>query len=194
MAYRRSKNKLPRRQKPMVKAGPESNPLAANALSSHIKTLSKLERPSKTRRTTSRTHDRLGNEKVIKRKSTTKAAKKQPVIDPSQLNTSLKPAGVVHRRGKKGKIFADDRESMAKVLSVVNARMDQVHATKIERAKQLEEVREAKRKEIELREQAKADRIDQKKRDIKKKRRGKNNDFAADEGKSQRKGKVSFAV
>ncbi|KAK7205505.1 hypothetical protein BZA70DRAFT_160951 [Myxozyma melibiosi] len=184
-------NGLPRGQKPMVNARPSSDPAAANAMSSHIRPAGQKDGLTRKTRKQARTHGPLGNVRVDKK---AQAVRNKAVRDAKallksgknlaqemQLNTALKPAGIVHKRGKKGKVFAEDKDTMQKLVSVVTARMDQVHATKIERAKELEAIREAKRKEIEKREQAKVDKLEQKKKDIKKaKRKGKSVDGGDD--------------
>ncbi|KAK9381718.1 uncharacterized protein V2V93DRAFT_367665 [Kockiozyma suomiensis] len=208
---RKPGNGLPRGQKPMVKARPESDKVAANAMASHIRPVGQKDGLTRKVRKQVKTHGPMGNIRVDKKAQLAKnrSVKKakdllksgKNLAEEMQLNTALKPAGIVHRRGKKGKVFADDKDSMQKVLTIVTARMDQVHATKIERAKELEAVREAKRKEIEKREQAKIDKLEQKKRDIKKaKRKGKGGDdevvFSALSKESSSKGgkrRVRFA-
>ncbi|KAK9319658.1 hypothetical protein V1517DRAFT_33200 [Lipomyces orientalis] len=181
VAKKHSNNKRtrPGGQKPMVKAGPASDHTAANALSSHVRprssSVSSDGLTRKARKTRIKTHGPLGNVRVDKR--AVQRARKNAAGNPKpaaaagveqlKLNTALKPAGIVHRRGKKGKVFADDKDALTKVLSVVTARMDEIHATKIERAQQLEAIRDAKRKEVEKREQQKVDRLEQKKKEIK---------------------------
>ncbi|KAK9311949.1 hypothetical protein V1522DRAFT_400919 [Lipomyces starkeyi] len=214
----------PRGQKPMGKAGPASNQTAANALSAHVRPRPTSSGKSdgltrKVRKSHIKTHGPLGNVRVDKRAQAQKkaastknvAAKRKnakPVVEELNLNTATKPAGIVHRRGKKGKVFADDKDTLTKVLSVVTARMDEIHATKIERAQQLEAIRDAKRKEIEKREQQKVDRLELKKKEIKHSKRKRQNDAltkagndeAADDDdgevprKSGKKRKVRFSV
>ncbi|KAK9365744.1 hypothetical protein V1509DRAFT_570289 [Lipomyces kononenkoae] len=206
----------PRGQKPMVKAGPSSDPAAKNALSSHV---GGRRRPGTTtttgggkRQQKVRTHGPLGNVRVDKKtmarkkknnNNSVRTTTKPATAADLQLNTSTKPAGIIHRRGKKGKKFADDANTLTKVLSVVTARMDQLHATKIERAQQLETIREAKRAEIEQRQLAKSDRLESKKKEIKNRKHQNHktarhhddddddDDYEAVSGKKQ---KVRFAV
>ncbi|KAK9373033.1 uncharacterized protein V1513DRAFT_450458 [Lipomyces chichibuensis] len=188
----------PRGQKPMVKAGPASDQTAANALSSHVRprpTSGKSDGLTrKGRKSHIKTHGPLGNVRVDKRAqahkkatSTKKEAAKttKAKVEELRLNTAMKPAGIVHRRGKKGKVFADDKDTLTKVLSVVTARMDEIHATKIERAQQLEAIRDAKRKEIEKREQQKVDRLELKKKEIKHLKRKRQNDAGTKTGKGE---------
>ena len=79
-------------------------------------------------------------------------------LDIPKLN-SIVPAGIAKPKGqKKGKVFVDDPASMMAIMSVVNAQKEGHIESKIMRARQLEEVREAKRKEAEGRaEDKKAD-------------------------------------
>ncbi|KAK9389368.1 hypothetical protein V1515DRAFT_595723 [Lipomyces mesembrius] len=196
--YKKPTRPHPRGQKPMVKAGPASDQTAANALSSHVRP----RRPPagkpdgltrKARKSQIKSHGPLGNVRVDKRaqaqkkaastkKEATKMTKAKHLV---RLNTAMQPAGIVHRRGKKGKVFADDKDTLTKVLSVVTARMDEVHATKIERAQQLEAIRDAKRKEIEKREQKKVDRLELKKKEIKHSKRKRQNDAGTKAGKDE---------
>lgn len=79
-------------------------------------------------------------------------------LDIPKLN-SIVPAGIAKPKGqKKGKVFVDDPASMMAIMSVVNAQKEGHIESKIMRARQLEEIREAKRKEAEGRaEDKKAD-------------------------------------
>jgi 60S ribosomal subunit assembly/export protein LOC1 len=70
-------------------------------------------------------------------------------LDIPKLN-SIIPAGIAKPKGqKKGKVFVDDPASMMAIMSVVNAQKEGHIESKIMRARQLEEIREAKRKEAE---------------------------------------------
>ncbi|KAF2179109.1 hypothetical protein K469DRAFT_322452 [Zopfia rhizophila CBS 207.26] len=76
-------------------------------------------------------------------------------LDIPKLNGII-PAGVQKPKGqKKGKKFVDDPESMMAIMSVVNAEKEGHLESKIMRARQLEEVREAKRREQEARSEEK---------------------------------------
>jgi 60S ribosomal subunit assembly/export protein LOC1 len=76
-------------------------------------------------------------------------------LDIPALN-GIVPAGIAKPKGqKKGKTFVDDAASMMAIMSVVNAEKDKNVESKIMRARQLEEVREAKRKEAEERSEEK---------------------------------------
>ncbi|GAM82611.1 hypothetical protein ANO11243_005930 [Dothideomycetidae sp. 11243] len=64
----------------------------------------------------------------------------------------IKPTGVLKPHGtKKGKTFVDDREGMMAILAMVQAEKEGDIESKIMRARQMEEVREAKRAEAERR-------------------------------------------
>jgi 60S ribosomal subunit assembly/export protein LOC1 len=72
-------------------------------------------------------------------------------LDIPQLNGII-PAGIAKPKGvKKGKKFVDDPASMMAIMSVVNAEKEGRLESKIMRARQLEEIREAKRVEAEER-------------------------------------------
>lgn len=66
---------------------------------------------------------------------------------------SIKPAGVQKARGqKKGKTFVDDKESMMTILAMVQAEKEGNIESKMMRARQMEEIREARKAEAEKRE------------------------------------------
>ena len=82
--------------------------------------------------------------------------KKKRVYTEKELNiptlNSIIPAGIAKPKGqKKGKKFVDDSASMMAIMSVVHAEKEGHLESKIMRARQLEEIREAKRKEAEER-------------------------------------------
>lgn len=120
-----------------------------------------------------------------------------------KLNTAIDPEGAKKAlRGKKGKKFVDN-DQMNLLVSIVNEKIDSRNASKLEKARQLEMIREQKRKEIEKREAEKEAEIEQKKKEIKKTSRGKSADKVQkkmeelkkkEEGKGNSKKKsVSFA-
>lgn len=92
-------------------------------------------------------------------------------LDIPKLNGII-PAGIAKPKGqKKGKKFVDDPASMMAILSVVNAEKEGKIESKIMRARQLEEIREAKRKEAEARADEKKAGFEERKEGLKKKRR-----------------------
>jgi 60S ribosomal subunit assembly/export protein LOC1 len=67
------------------------------------------------------------------------------------------PAGVEKPRGqKKGKVFVDDAESMRTILAMVSAEREGQIESKMQKARQMEEIREARRREMESREREKS--------------------------------------
>jgi 60S ribosomal subunit assembly/export protein LOC1 len=111
-----------------------------------------------------------------KTKSRTDGRKKKRVytekeLDIPQLNGII-PAGIAKPKGvKKGKKFVDDPASMMAIMSVVNAEKEGRLESKIMRARQLEEIREAKRVEAEERKDDKEKAFEERKKDLKKTRR-----------------------
>ncbi|KAI4911288.1 60S ribosomal subunit assembly/export protein [Alternaria infectoria] len=82
------------------------------------------------------------------------------------------PAGIAKPKGvKKGKKFVDDPASMMAIMSVVNAEKEGHLESKIAKTRQLEEIREAKRKEAEARKSDKDQAFEERKQDLKKKRK-----------------------
>ncbi|KAI4215085.1 MAG: hypothetical protein LQ351_002400 [Letrouitia transgressa] len=62
----------------------------------------------------------------------------------------ITPAGVNSPKGKKkGKVFADDQESMMTILAIVEATKEGQIESKLKKSRHLEEIREARRKELE---------------------------------------------
>ena len=97
---------------------------------------------------------------------------KESELDLPKLNGII-PAGIAKPKGqKKGKTFVDDPASMMAIMSMVNAEKDKDVESRIMRARQLEEVREAKRKEMEARAEEKASKFEETKKGLKKKKKG----------------------
>lgn len=82
----------------------------------------------------------------------------------------ITPAGVQKPKGKKGKIFVDDRESMMTILAMVNAEKEGQIESKIMKARKMEEIREARRKEAEARHEKKNEKLEETKKSFKKKK------------------------
>jgi 60S ribosomal subunit assembly/export protein LOC1 len=83
----------------------------------------------------------------------------------------ITPAGVQKPKGKKkGKTFVDDRESMMTILAMVNAEKEGQIESKIMKARKMEEIREARRKEAEARHEKKNEKLEETKKSFKKKK------------------------
>jgi 60S ribosomal subunit assembly/export protein LOC1 len=101
--------------------------------------------------------------------------KKQRVYTDKELGlpalNMITPAGVQKPKGKKkGKIFVDDRESMMTILAMVNAEKEGQIESKIVKARKMEEIREARRKEAEARHEKKNEKLEETKKSFKKKK------------------------
>ena len=114
----------------------------------------------------------------------------------------IRPAGVKKLPNqKKGKTFVDDGEGMRTILAMVMAEKEGNIESKMMRARQLEEIREAKRVEAEERAQKKRAGLDEKKEAMKHGKRSRNSrsdssnqDELKDTGRSYSRGvkRVSF--
>jgi len=90
--------------------------------------------------------------------------KKKKVYTPEELGipklNGIIPAGVQKAKGKKkGKVFVDDAASMMAIMGMVQAEKEGEREGKIMKARQLEEIREAKKAEIERRAESKKARL-----------------------------------
>ncbi|KAJ4556335.1 60S ribosomal subunit assembly/export protein [Exophiala dermatitidis] len=86
--------------------------------------------------------------------------RKQKTYTDKELNlpalNMITPVGVQKPRGKKkGKVFVDDKESMMTILAMVNAEKEGQIESKMIKARQLEEIREARRREMEKKKEKK---------------------------------------
>ncbi|KAJ5139270.1 uncharacterized protein N7515_004118 [Penicillium bovifimosum] len=87
----------------------------------------------------------------------------------------ITPVGVVKPKGKKkGKTFVDDQEGMLTILAMVNAEKEGQIESKIMKARQLEEIHEAKRNEAEARMKERKNKLEGVKDSLRKKKKGGN--------------------
>lgn len=104
--------------------------------------------------------------------------KKKPVTyTEKQLNlpvlNSIVPANAktVHKAGgtgkKKNKVFVDDTESMMTILAMVNAEKEGQIESKVAKERQMEEIRDARRKEAEVKEEKRRGQLEKVKKEIK---------------------------
>ncbi|KAK2072555.1 hypothetical protein P8C59_006902 [Phyllachora maydis] len=85
---------------------------------------------------------------------------------------SIVPAGVQKPKGKKkGKVFVDDLESMGTILALVQAEKEGQIESKMMKARQLEELREARKAEAEKKEAERQAKLDDTKNSLRKKRK-----------------------
>jgi 60S ribosomal subunit assembly/export protein LOC1 len=118
-----------------------------------------------------------------KRSSLAPKLKKRRIYTEKELGiptlNAITPAGVLKPHGtKKGKIFVDDRESQMTILAMVNAEQEGQVESKMMKARQMEEIREARRKEAEARQAERKGAFEEVKNEV---RRG-----------NKKKGKESF--
>ncbi|KAI1004952.1 hypothetical protein K3495_g3268 [Podosphaera aphanis] len=84
----------------------------------------------------------------------------------------ITPIGVEKPKGKKkGKIFVDDRESMMTILALVNAEKSGQIESKMMKARQMEEIREARKAEAEKRAEMRKEKLNMTKDSLRKKRK-----------------------
>ncbi|USP80540.1 hypothetical protein yc1106_07814 [Curvularia clavata] len=117
-----------------------------------------------------------GGEQKTKSILTKDGKKKKRVYTEKELDipalNGIIPAGIAKPKGvKKGKKFVDDPASMMAIMSVVNAEKEGHLESKIAKARQLEEIREAKRKEAEARKEEKEAKFEERKQSLKKKKK-----------------------
>ncbi|CAJ2507727.1 Uu.00g089130.m01.CDS01 [Anthostomella pinea] len=82
------------------------------------------------------------------------------------------PVGVTKPKGKKkGKVFVDDKESMTTILAMVQADKEGEIESKMIKARQMEEIREARRAEEERNNSERKSKLDETKDSLRKKRK-----------------------
>ncbi|KAL6889605.1 hypothetical protein HDV57DRAFT_333843 [Trichoderma longibrachiatum] len=97
----------------------------------------------------------------------------------------ITPVGVEKPKGKKkGKVFVDDKESMTTILSLVQAEKEGHIESKIMKARQMEEIREARRLEAEKKSAEKKAKLEDTKESLRKKRKRRNESDGGDNLKS----------
>ncbi|KIL84342.1 60s ribosomal subunit assembly export protein loc-1 [Fusarium avenaceum] len=90
-----------------------------------------------------------------------------------ELNT-VTPVGVVKPRGKKkGKVFADDQETMTTIMALVQAEKDGQIESKMIKQRQMEEIREARKIEAEKKDQERKTKLEDTKNSLRKTRKRK---------------------
>lgn len=129
------------KRKAMTNSKPTSRPSSSSTSSSKSKS---SKPPSKS-----------SSAPVIRKKGAIPRKKKR-VYTEKELNipalNMITPAGVVKPQGKKkGKVFVDDQESMMTILAMVNADKEGQIESKMIKARQMEEIRQARAREMEER-------------------------------------------
>jgi 60S ribosomal subunit assembly/export protein LOC1 len=84
----------------------------------------------------------------------------------------ITPVGVQKPRGKKkGKVFVDDAHTMQTILAMVNAEKEGQIESKMMKARQMEEIREARQNEQNAKEAQRKNMLESKKDELRKKRK-----------------------
>lgn len=84
----------------------------------------------------------------------------------------ITPVGVTKPKGKKkGKVFVDDKEGMNTIMSMVQAEKEGQIESKMIKARQMEEIREARKIEAEKKEEEKKAKLEGVKESLRKKRK-----------------------
>ncbi|KAI6783017.1 60S ribosomal subunit assembly/export protein loc-like protein [Emericellopsis cladophorae] len=84
----------------------------------------------------------------------------------------ITPVGVVKPKGKKkGKVFVDDKEAMTTIMSLVQAEKEGQIESKITKARQLEEIRQARKEEAAKKEEERKTKLENVKESLRKKRK-----------------------
>ena len=86
----------------------------------------------------------------------------------------ITPVGVQKPRGKKkGKVFVDDPHTMQTILAIVNAETEGKIESKMLKARHMEEIREARQREMEAKEQERNQVLENKKNELRGRKRTK---------------------
>ncbi|THY13820.1 hypothetical protein D6D01_08260 [Aureobasidium pullulans] len=112
--------------------------------------------------------------------------KKKRVYTDKELNiptlNGIRPAGIQKPNGvKKGKTFVDDKESLMTILAMVQAEKEGNIESKMIRARQMEEIREARKAEAEKREAGRKEKLEGVKDDLRRKKNKKGSKSEVDE-------------
>ncbi|KAK4127933.1 hypothetical protein N657DRAFT_641997 [Parathielavia appendiculata] len=115
--------------------------------------------------------------------------KKKPIYTDKELGipelNMVTPVGVTKPRGKKkGKVFVDDKESMTTILALVQAEKEGQIESKLMRARQMEEIREARRIEAEKKEAERKAKLEDTKESLRRKRK-RNKDGSTGKGQHE---------
>ncbi|KAF8427426.1 60S ribosomal subunit assembly/export protein loc1 [Tirmania nivea] len=105
------------------------------------------------------------------------------------------PAGVTKARGgKKGKRFVEDKQSMLEILRLVNEVKEEKIEEKLEKGRQLEALREARRKEQDARDEQRKSRLERAKDKVRGKRAGGQSKFEEQDKEEVREKKAKAAA
>lgn len=110
------------------------------------------------------THSKTSEQKSKRPTPKDKPKKKKRVYTEKELGiptlNMITPAGVQKPKGKKkGKVFVDDQESMLTILAMVNADKEGQIESKMMKARQMEEIRQARQAEMDARQQEKKSKL-----------------------------------
>lgn len=134
-------------------AGKSGGKSAPSSSSSKSKKLNSNPRTST--KPTTKTKPITAKEKYFKKRH----SYSEKSLDLPKLNT-ITPAGVQKIKGKKkGKIFVDDQDSMMTLLAMVNAEKEGQIESKMAKARQMEEIRQARQQEMDKRKEEKKSKL-----------------------------------